>query len=152
MQANAALVSWHLISSTWAYVRWIRMCASSPLRGELHAGMAEGLKESGCSYSHSSSGGEGKRWGCRLFRWPPFAAGAKRRCQPPSRYPAGNFPSQLTAGGEEPFNNMSWGVAVNHPPKHTASGCLNKIWHMPHSLTPAYDKWSGNLITRAALR
>lgn len=43
-----------------------------------------------------------------------------------------------------------WGVAVNHPPKHTASDYLNKIWHMPHSLMPAYDKWSGNLITHAA--
>ncbi|CAK6967510.1 Hypothetical predicted protein [Scomber scombrus] len=32
---------------------------------------------------------------------------AKRGCQSLSRYPAGNIPSQLTAGGEGPFNNMS---------------------------------------------
>lgn len=51
--------AWHPISSTREC--WIQMRTFSPLRGELHAGMAEGLKESACSCSHSSSGGEGKR-------------------------------------------------------------------------------------------
>lgn len=81
---------------------------------------------------------------------------AKRRCQPSSWYPAGNFPRQLTAGGEESLNSMSCNERRSScepsTKTHTASGCLNKIWHMPHSLMPAHDKWSGNLITHAALR
>lgn len=83
--------------------------------------------------------------------------GAKHGCQPSSWYPAGKLPpGVLTAGGEEPFNNTNCNERLRSSCEpstktHTASGCLNKIWHMPHSLMPAHDKWSGNLITHAAL-
>lgn len=130
MQAHAVPVSWHLISSTWAYVRWKRMRTSSPLRGELHAErVCLLIKVRGRGAVSSDD--------------PPFAAGAKHRCQPPSRYPVGNVLSQLTAGGEERLDDVSCSERLRSSCEpSTKTHCIRLLKQdMTHASFPYASLW-----------
>lgn len=155
-RAHAVRVSRHLISATWAYVWGLWMRTSSPAKR--WAGCWKGL------------GAERARW----FIQPDQQQAVVKVRRTDATSSDGlhllwvqkahascchSIQQETSSVSEQPegWNRSAtqaamrgWGVAVNHPPKNTASDYLNKIWHMPHSLMPAYDKWSGNLITHAA--
>lgn len=94
---------WHLNPSAGAYVCWKGRLA--PLRCEVKCMLGRLRATSGAGWcSHGSGLREDKgAVSSDDLRLPQREAG----CQPSSRYPAGNVPSQLTAGGEEPCNSMS---------------------------------------------
>lgn len=143
------LVSWHLNSPARAYVRRSRCTAAACWEVNCMLGTAEGW-ESRVAMAAVKKVRVPSLQMTSIFR------GAK----PAVVMVSGGKVSQSVnsrGGGTVQQHERQWEAEEElrtvHQNTHTAaSGCLNKIRHMPHSLMPTHDKWSGRLITHAVLR